>query len=289
MGAVADPRAPGGTSRVAGAAEVLCQAGYFPDLEQVPERVVVRVRAVAGLPEDVVAAVAGRSAERYRAWIREYLGLVHDPARAREIAVTAMEEAAPVRASVVDLVNVALEELVRAGLELPGFSTLDRMAASVRTRVQVRGPQLIAWTVLLHRSTITFTNVPVPRVLVNGVISQALFAKLSRTIFGEIIGVRIRDCGDARRCAWLYATRPAPMPTWCQGQGQGRDTALWSRDVGCGMMPGRFVDAPDGHAAMSSGETATVSASRWTVRSQHSVQYPPGWLRWLRGATRPPA
>ncbi|WP_051807989.1 hypothetical protein [Streptomyces sp. NRRL F-2664] len=47
-----------------------------------------------------------------------------------------MEEAAPVRASVVDLVNVALEEIVRAGLELPGFSTLDRMAASVRTRVE---------------------------------------------------------------------------------------------------------------------------------------------------------
>ncbi len=40
------------------------------------------------------------------------------------------------RASVVDLVNVALEEIVRAGLELPGFSTLDRMAASVRTRVE---------------------------------------------------------------------------------------------------------------------------------------------------------
>nr|WP_158717975.1 DUF4158 domain-containing protein [Streptomyces sp. NRRL F-2664] len=74
--------------------------------------------------------------KRYRAWIREYLCLVHDPARAREIAVAAMGEAAPVRASVVDLVNVALEELVRAGLELPGFSTLDRMAASIRTRVE---------------------------------------------------------------------------------------------------------------------------------------------------------
>ncbi|MFI9825914.1 hypothetical protein ACIHFC_37035 [Streptomyces sp. NPDC052013] len=34
------------------------------------------------------------------------------------------------------VVNVALEELVRAGLELLGFSTLDRMAAQVRTRVE---------------------------------------------------------------------------------------------------------------------------------------------------------
>ncbi|MGW6215806.1 hypothetical protein [Streptomyces sp. NPDC055109] len=35
-----------------------------------------------------------------------------------------------------DLVNVALEELVRAGLELPGFSTLDRMSGTIRTRVE---------------------------------------------------------------------------------------------------------------------------------------------------------
>ncbi|MGM9470173.1 DUF4158 domain-containing protein [Streptomyces murinus] len=77
-----------------------------------------------------------RTAKRYRSWIREYLGLVHDPARARGIAGAAMEEAAPVRASVVDLVNVALEELVRAGLELPGFSTLDRMAGSIKARVE---------------------------------------------------------------------------------------------------------------------------------------------------------
>ncbi|MFF0220358.1 DUF4158 domain-containing protein [Streptomyces vinaceus] len=110
--------------------------GYFPSLDEVPALVVARVRAAAGLAEDLVPVAEERTMKRYRSWIREYLGLVHDPARAREIAAAAMEEAAPVRASVVDLVNVALEELVRAGLELPGFSTLDRMAASVRTRVE---------------------------------------------------------------------------------------------------------------------------------------------------------
>ncbi|MFE6904178.1 DUF4158 domain-containing protein [Streptomyces sp. NPDC057717] len=110
--------------------------GYFPGLDEVPAVVMVCARAVAGLPEDVRPAVEERTAKRYRSWIREYLGLVHDPARARGIAAAAMEKAAPVRASVVDLVNVALEELVRAGLELPGFSTLDRMAGSIKTRVE---------------------------------------------------------------------------------------------------------------------------------------------------------
>ncbi|MEU8837345.1 DUF4158 domain-containing protein, partial [Streptomyces sp900116325] len=111
--------------------------GYFPDLEQVPGPVVDRVRGTISVsPDTPVAFHLERSAERNRSWIREYLGLAHDPVRARGIAAAAMEEAAPVRASVVDLVNVALEELVRAGLELPGFSTLDRMAGSIRTRVE---------------------------------------------------------------------------------------------------------------------------------------------------------
>ena len=34
-----------------------------------------------------------------------------------------------------DLINVALEQLVQKGLELPGFSTLDRMAMSIRSEV----------------------------------------------------------------------------------------------------------------------------------------------------------
>ncbi|WP_369333350.1 DUF4158 domain-containing protein [Streptomyces zhaozhouensis] len=95
--------------------------GYFPGLEEIPVVVIARVRTAAGLPEDATPGVEERTAKRYRSWIREYLGLVHDPLRARGIAAAAMEEAAPVRASVVDLVNVALEEIVRAGLELPGF------------------------------------------------------------------------------------------------------------------------------------------------------------------------
>ncbi|MFE9500867.1 hypothetical protein [Streptomyces collinus] len=47
--------------------------------------------------------------------------MVHAPVRAREIAAAEMEEAAPVRASVVDLINVALEEIVRASLGRRAF------------------------------------------------------------------------------------------------------------------------------------------------------------------------
>lgn len=112
-------------------------AGYFTEPADVPDAVVAHVRGCAELP-GATTAVAGsvRTAKRYRAWVRERLGLVRDPGRARGIAETAMTSAARVKAHTADLVNVALEEIVRAGLELPGFTTLDKMAAWVRTRVE---------------------------------------------------------------------------------------------------------------------------------------------------------
>ncbi|MEU5431617.1 DUF4158 domain-containing protein [Streptomyces olivoreticuli] len=114
-----------------------CQRlGYFPALDTVPRPVVDHVRSHLELGEHVVPGVGGRAGESHRALVRERLGLVRDPERARRVAEEAMVAAAPVKAHAADLVNVALEEIVRAGLELPGFSTLDRMAARVRSRVE---------------------------------------------------------------------------------------------------------------------------------------------------------
>ncbi|MCX4649436.1 MULTISPECIES: DUF4158 domain-containing protein [unclassified Streptomyces] len=48
--------------------------GYFPGLDGVPALIVARVRAAAGLAQDVVLAAEERTAKRYRSWIREYLG-----------------------------------------------------------------------------------------------------------------------------------------------------------------------------------------------------------------------
>jgi hypothetical protein len=55
--------------------------GYFPDLEQVPGPVVDRVRGTIPVsPGTPVAFHSERSAERYRSWIREYLGSAYDEA-----------------------------------------------------------------------------------------------------------------------------------------------------------------------------------------------------------------
>ena len=110
--------------------------GCFPDLFEVPVCVVDHVRGTLGLPATTeLAGVPDRTLERYRDWVRRRVGVAHDPAAARKLAEQVIEAAAQVKDNPADLINVALEELVRARLELPGYSTLDELAATIRTRV----------------------------------------------------------------------------------------------------------------------------------------------------------
>jgi hypothetical protein len=44
-----------------------------------------------------------------------------------------------------DLINIALEKVVEVGLELPGFTTLDALAAKVRTEVSCATSRTPHW------------------------------------------------------------------------------------------------------------------------------------------------
>jgi len=106
--------------------------GYFPRSEDVPDAVVDHVRRCLKL-EDGTAAVCGTpTAKLHRTLVRERLGVVCDPQRARAVAEHAIAGAALVKNDPPDLINVALEMLVKASLELPGFATLDELAARIR-------------------------------------------------------------------------------------------------------------------------------------------------------------
>jgi hypothetical protein len=50
-------------------------------------------------------------------------------------AGAAIRAAAQTKDNPADLINVALEELVRQSCELPGYTTLDAMTATIRTEV----------------------------------------------------------------------------------------------------------------------------------------------------------
>lgn len=110
--------------------------GYFPKLVDVPEVVAAHLRGALELPAGTVLEQdAERTAKRHRQWVRGRLGVTYEPARVRDIAERAIRDAVQTKDNPADLINVALEELVRARCELPGYTTLDAMASTIRAEV----------------------------------------------------------------------------------------------------------------------------------------------------------
>jgi hypothetical protein len=110
--------------------------GWFPKRDEVPEVVVSHVRRCLELGAEVVPVHGSDRTQRvHRGLIRDRVGVVHDPARARQVAAEAIREAALVKNNPPDLINVALEMLVANSLELLGFTTLDAMVSQIRGEV----------------------------------------------------------------------------------------------------------------------------------------------------------
>lgn len=110
--------------------------GYFPKLTEIPAPVVAHVARRLGLGDDVAASADSvRTLERYRGLVRDRVGVTYDAEAARKIAEEAIRTAAQTKDNPADLINVALEELVKARYELPGYTTLDEMAARLRAEV----------------------------------------------------------------------------------------------------------------------------------------------------------
>ncbi|MBV1778497.1 Tn3 family transposase [Paeniglutamicibacter sp. ABSL32-1] len=109
--------------------------GYFTRAEEVPAAVTGHVGALLGVTIDLAdASRAERTWWRYRDYVRVRMGVVYDAKRVRRMAAEALEAAVVTKDHPADLINVALEELLRAGCELPGYSTLDSMVARIRAR-----------------------------------------------------------------------------------------------------------------------------------------------------------
>ncbi len=113
--------------------------GRFPKAAEVPEAVVEHVRRCLELDERVLPVYAStKTRDSHRVLVRRLGEVVHNPGKARKVAQKAMWDAAWVKNHPPDLINVALEKLTQAGLELPAFSTLDAMESKVRGEVNAQ-------------------------------------------------------------------------------------------------------------------------------------------------------
>jgi len=106
--------------------------GHFPRLETIPLAVIDHIRQAVGFAVDLSFGYdQARMHQRHHAAVRAYLGVAPADARARRIALEAVYRAAAVMDMPADLINVAIDELLKHSCELPAFSTLDQMADHV--------------------------------------------------------------------------------------------------------------------------------------------------------------
>ncbi len=106
--------------------------GYFPHPEVIPEPVISHLREQLRLDPAVSAFAPGASCRRYYQIIRDYLQVKPYDSTAEQVAKTAIEAAVSVMDHPSDLINVAVEMLVKESYELPAFGTLERLAKHLR-------------------------------------------------------------------------------------------------------------------------------------------------------------
>ncbi|MGI0484872.1 DUF4158 domain-containing protein [Pantanalinema rosaneae CENA516] len=112
--------------------------GYAVSVADVPLNITRHIATVAELklrPDALSAYDASTSRKRHLTIIRQYLNLQVFGQAARQQMNEVMADAARTKHDLVDLINVAIEELVRQRFELPAFSTLLKAARQARHEV----------------------------------------------------------------------------------------------------------------------------------------------------------
>jgi TnpA family transposase len=118
--------------------KVFQRLGHVPRLQDVPFGIVAHVRSSLRLQSDTALDVTPRTLYRHHEQIRTQLQVKSWGAEARRATIVAVHQAAQVMDHPADLINVAIEDLVRQRFELPAFSTLDSLATHVRAVVHRR-------------------------------------------------------------------------------------------------------------------------------------------------------
>ncbi|NJR52876.1 MAG: DUF4158 domain-containing protein [Leptolyngbyaceae cyanobacterium CSU_1_3] len=112
--------------------------GYGISIQAVPLSITQHIAAVSHLSSvqgDLDSYDDSATRKRHLVLIRDYLQLHPYRQAATAVMLEALRQAALTKQDLADLINVAIEELVRQRFELPAFSTLKRAAQSVRAQI----------------------------------------------------------------------------------------------------------------------------------------------------------
>jgi hypothetical protein len=109
--------------------------GYFVRLAEIPPPIALHIAKAVGwnqVPDGLSAYDASTARFRHMALVRSYMGVTPFADAARKLMLRICLASSRVREDLADIVNTAIEELVRQRYELPGFSTLFRAARAAR-------------------------------------------------------------------------------------------------------------------------------------------------------------
>lgn len=113
--------------------KVFQRLGYFPKHEKIPYSIVEYIRNSLKLPSEIVLGYNNRKTmSRHRHYIRDYLKVIAFDKQALHLTAVSVYRSAQIMDNPADLINVAIEELIRVRYELPGFNTLDRLVRHIR-------------------------------------------------------------------------------------------------------------------------------------------------------------
>lgn len=141
----AQARQPGHRLTLAVLLKSFQRLGYFPKFDDIPVTIIRHIRGALSFRVQVKPAAIGEATRfRYFQKILRYLDVRSYSEGGLAIAARAIRDAAATMNNPADLINAAIEELVRGRVELPAFSTLDRLARRVRTLVNGAYYRLIA-------------------------------------------------------------------------------------------------------------------------------------------------
>jgi hypothetical protein len=119
--------------------------GYFPGVDDIPPAIVAHVRQALSLPEELVPAYDNlRTLYRHHHVVREYYQVLPYGKDARRVVIRTILRAVRTMGNPADIINAAIDELVKQRYEMPAFSALDRLVKRVRALVYGRIFRMVA-------------------------------------------------------------------------------------------------------------------------------------------------
>lgn len=114
--------------------------GYLPKIDQVPHQIKIHIAQKIGQPfsKRKLGNLSSSTRDRYRQSIYNYLQVRSYNDGGNDVVIQIVSQTVPTMSDPADLINVAIEELIRQQYELPTYPTLDERVNHIRHQIHLR-------------------------------------------------------------------------------------------------------------------------------------------------------